>query len=148
MKQLSKLTSISETRPSGYALKFSVPFGIAMILLREKAGIDEFAERNYRNEEVLELASKVKIMGYESDEFPKHLPGWVRIAMKDGTIYEHRIKFERGSLDNPTSDGEIRAKYYDNALRALPSEKVKKIENLIDELENLDDVSKLMRLCY
>ena len=147
-QQLAKLTSIAQTRPSGYALKFSAPFGIAMALIRGKAGIDEFAEHNYKDKEALELASKVKVTGYESDEFPKHLPGWVIIKMKDGNVYEHRIKFERGAIENPTSDDEIKAKYYDNALRALPRDKVKEIVTIVEDLEKLDDVSKLMRLCY
>ena len=94
------------------------------------------------------LRSKVKITGYETSEYPKHLPGWMIIRMRDGTFYEHRIKFERGCLENPIPEEDIRAKYFGNASRALPDKKLKEIEKLVDGLEELDDVSRLIELCY
>ena len=142
------MKSLSQTRPSGYALKFSAPFAISMALTRGKAGIDEFEEHNYRNKQVLELASKVKITGYESSEYPKHLPGWLIIRMKNGTTYEHRIKFERGCLENPIPEEDIRAKYYDNASRGVSAEKVREIEKRVDDLENVGNIADLIRLCY
>lgn len=145
---LTRLPSLVQTRPSGYALKYSAPFGIAMALIRGKAGIDEFEEHNYKDKEVMELASKVKVTGYESDEFPKHSPGWLIIKMKDGTAYEHREKFEKGSLENPISEEEMRAKYYDNASRVLPKRKVQEIQEIIDNLENLSDTANLLKLCF
>lgn len=147
-EELLRFKNLSQKRPSGYALKFSLPFGVAMALIRGKAGIDEFEEHNYKNKEALELGSRIEITGYESDEYPKHLPGWLLIKMKDGTVYEHRVKFERGCLENPIPEEEIRAKYHDNALRALPRDRVEQVEEMIDNLEDLDDISKLMKLCY
>ena len=41
--------------PTSYAAKFSLPFSIAVMLIRGKAGLEEFSDEAIRDPEILEL---------------------------------------------------------------------------------------------
>ena len=63
---------------SSYGAKFSLPYSIAVMLVRGRAGLDEFTEAAIRDPIVLELAEKVR---YELDptiDYPRHFSGHVK----------------------------------------------------------------------
>ena len=73
---------------SSYGAKFSLPFSIAVMLVRGRAGLDEFSDAAIRDPKLLELAAKVR---YELDptiDYPRHFEGHVKVKMNDGTVLE------------------------------------------------------------
>jgi 2-methylcitrate dehydratase PrpD len=109
---------------SGYAAKFSLPYLIAVILVRGRAGLAEFADGAVRDPEVLEVARRVR---YELDpaiDYPRQFVGDVEIALRDGRIARERQDRPRGGPDAPLTRGELEAKFRGNAAPVLPGERV------------------------
>jgi 2-methylcitrate dehydratase PrpD len=134
------------TPPTSYAAKFSLPFSIAVMLIRGKAGLDEFSDEAIRDSEILSLASKVR---YELDptiDYPRHFSGHVKIKLADGTVLEENQPHPRGGLESPLPPEEIEQKFRANARLALPAEKVDRIVDSVKKLEHLSSITALSDL--
>jgi 2-methylcitrate dehydratase PrpD len=113
--------------PNGYAAKFSLPYLLATILVRGRAGLAEFADEAARDPEVLGLARRV---GYELDatiDYPRQFVGDVEITLTDGRVLRERQDRPRGGPDAPLTPAQIEAKFRGNAGLALPADKVERI---------------------
>ena len=110
--------------PNGYAAKFSLPYLIAVILVRGRAGLAEFADDAVRDPEVLDVARRVS---YELDptiDYPRQFVGDVEIVLADGRTARERQDRPRGGPDAPLTRDELEAKFRGNAALALPVEQV------------------------
>lgn len=134
-------------RPSSsYGAKFSLPYSIAVMLVRGKAGLEEFSDQAIADPAVLSVAEKVR---YELDptiDYPRHFSGHVRVRLKDGTVLEESQPYPRGGLESPLPPAEIEGKFRANALLALSREKVEKIVATVRVLEQLPSVTTLAYL--
>ena len=71
---------------SSYGAKFSLPYSLAVMLIRGRAGLDEFTDAAILDPEVLRLAAKVR---YELDptiDYPRHFSGHVKVVLDDGSF--------------------------------------------------------------
>src|SRR5256714_14750470 len=69
--------------PNGYAAKFSLPYLIAVILVKGRAGLAEFTDAAVRDRDVLRLASRGT---YELDptiDYPRQFVGDVEGTLGD-----------------------------------------------------------------
>lgn len=134
-------------RPStSYGAKFSLPYSIAVMLVRGKAGLGEFSEKATHDSQILSVAGKVR---YELDptiDYPRHFSGHVRIKLKNGTVLEESRPYPRGGLEDPIPPGEIEEKFRANAAFALPRAKVEKVVSAVRELEELRSIRALTNL--
>ncbi|HEU4345632.1 MAG TPA: MmgE/PrpD family protein [Candidatus Binatia bacterium] len=131
---------------SSYGAKFSLPYSIAVILTRGRAGLEEFTEEAIRAPEVLELASKVR---YELDptiDYPRHFSGHVKIRLRDGTLLEENQPYPRGGLELPLPPNEIEGKFRANAKMALAEKTVETIIATVRRLEELEKIEELSNL--
>jgi 2-methylcitrate dehydratase PrpD len=132
--------------PTSYAAKFSLPFSIAVMLVRGKAGLGEFSEEAIRNDEVLRLAAKVR---YELDstiDYPRHFSGHVKIRLQDGTVLEENQPHPRGGFESPLPPEEIEEKFRANGRLALPHTKVEGIIDLVRRMEQLSSIGAVSSL--
>jgi 2-methylcitrate dehydratase PrpD len=131
-------------RPAtSYGAKFSLPYSIAVVLARGRAGLEEFSDSAIRDPQVLSLAEKVR---YELDptiDYPRHFSGHVKIKLKDGRVLEENQPYPRGGLESPLPPSEIEEKFRANARLALPQEKVEKIVAAIRKLDDLPEIKTL-----
>jgi 2-methylcitrate dehydratase PrpD len=107
--------------PNGYAAKFSLPYLIAVILVKGRAGLAEFTDAAVRDPDVLRLASRVT---YELDptiDYPRQFVGDVEVTLADGRRLRERQDRPRGGPDAPLTRAEIEAKFRGNAGLALPA---------------------------
>jgi len=107
--------------PNGYAAKFSLPYLIAVILVKGRAGLAEFTDAAVRDRDVLRVASRVT---YELDptiDYPRQFVGDVEVTLTDGRRLRERQDRPRGGPDAPLSRAEIEAKFRGNAGLALPA---------------------------
>jgi 2-methylcitrate dehydratase PrpD len=107
--------------PNGYAAKFSLPYLIAVVLVKGRAGLAEFTDAAVRDREVLRLASRVT---YELDptiDYPRQFVGDVEVTLADGRRLRERQGRPRGGPDAPLTRAEIEAKFRGNAGLALPA---------------------------
>jgi len=128
---------------NGYAAKFSLPYLIAVMLVRGGAGLGDFTDDAVGDPRVLALAARV---AYEVDptiDYPRQFVGHVRVTLADGRVLEARQDHPRGGPDFPMTDKELEAKFRDNARRALPEERIDRIVDEIARLAELDSLTPL-----
>ena len=76
--------------PNGYAAKFSLPYLVAVILVKGRAGLAEFEDAAVRDPDVLALAGRVS---YELDpaiDYPRQFVGDVEVTLADGRVLRER----------------------------------------------------------
>jgi 2-methylcitrate dehydratase PrpD len=132
--------------PTSYAAKFSLPFSIAVMLIRGKAGLEEFSDEAIRDSQILSLASKVR---YELDptiDYPRHFSGHVKIVLVDGSVLEENQPHPRGGLESPLPPEEIEAKFRANARLALSEGQLDLIVKSVKTLEQLASITALSDL--
>jgi len=128
---------------SSYGAKFSLPYSIAVMLIRGRVGLEEFSESAIRDHELLALAAKVR---YEIDptiDYPRHFEGHVQLKMKDGSVFTEDQLHPRGGYEDPLPPEEIEAKFHANARLALAEHDVEEIIRLVQQLDALPSISRL-----
>lgn len=119
--------------------KMSTPYSVAVALLKEKAGIDEFESATIKNTQIQDLLQKVVVTQNTemTNQVPEKRPAKVSITMKDGTVYSKQIDLAKGEPENPFTKFELEDKFislvtYNN----LNIEEAKKLLNKIYNFEN------------
>ena len=128
---------------SSYGAKFSLPYSLAVMLTRGRAGLDEFNDETIHDAKILELAAKIR---YELDptiDYPRHFSGHVKVKMNDGKVLEENRPHPRGGFEDPLPPAEIEGKFRANARLALSTSKVDEIVKLIDRLEEIPSIGIL-----
>jgi 2-methylcitrate dehydratase PrpD len=137
---------LAKRRPqNGYAAKFSLPYLVAVILVKGKAGLAEFTDEAVRDEAVLRVAEKVT---YELDpgiDYPRQFVGDVRIRLEDGGVVEERQDHPRGGPDVPLAREELEAKFRDNARLLLPDERIDQVISEVGGMAAHPHLASLMR---
>jgi 2-methylcitrate dehydratase PrpD len=129
---------------NGYAAKFSLPYLLAVILVKGRATLAEFTDDASRDQTVLDVAGKV---GYEVDptiDYPRQFIGHVAITLRDGRILEERQDHPRGGPDFPITRDEIESKFLGNAVLAVPEEQAARVVQLVGALATQGDLTILM----
>lgn len=131
---------------SSYGAKFSLPFSIALMLIRGRAGLEEFSEEAIHDPELLRLAERVRYVLDPTIDYPRHFSGHVKVKLKDGTILEENQAHPRGGLESPLPPGEIEDKFRANAALALPEKTGERIIAAVEDLETLPSIGALTDL--
>ena len=100
--------------PNAYAAKFSVPYAIAVALLKDNAGLGEYTDALAHDPELRALASKVSYIVDPANPYPKQFTGHLRVTLQDGTVHEHEQSYFKGGTEHPLSDDDIRHKFHAN----------------------------------
>ncbi len=151
----SNVSTLFRHRPTtGLEAKFSMEFGVAIILLEGKAGLSQFTDAVVQRPDVQDLIHRSNFR--VDPEFNKAEgsgenlqtvlvePGIIKIYMKDGRVIKGRTSPSKGSPQNPMSYDEVADKFRGNAEFAKwPARKAEFIINQVKSLENLSDVSQL-----
>jgi hypothetical protein len=99
---------------NGYAAKFSIPYGIALGLLRNNAGLGEYTDETVTDPLLRSLAAKVTYRIDPTNPYPRQFTGHLRITLDNGTVHEHRQDFFKGGADHPLSDDDLLHKFAAN----------------------------------
>jgi len=129
---------------NGYAAKFSLPYLVALMLVKERATLAEFTDEAARDRRVLAVAGKV---GYEVDatiDYPRQFIGHVAIRLRDGRLLEERQDHPRGGPDFPLTREEVEAKFLGNAALAVPAEQSARVVKLVGDLAAQEHITTLM----
>ena len=100
--------------PNAYAAKFSIPYAIAVALLKDNAGLGEYTDALAHDGELRALASKVSYIVDPVNPYPKQFTGHLRVTLADGTVHEHHQGWFKGGAEHPLSDDDIRHKFHAN----------------------------------
>ncbi len=102
--------------PNGYAAKFSVPYAIAVGMLRNDAGLGEYQESVVRDPAVRALAGKIRYVIDASNPYPRQFTGHLRVTLNSGEIREARQGHFRGGVEEPLSFDDLVKKFRANCL--------------------------------
>ncbi len=135
-------------RPNtSYAALFSLPYCLAVNLVKGRATLEDFEERHLGDARVLEVAGKVSCRGVHSDRFPRYLHGGVRMTLRDGRAFSRDEPINWGNPENPMEWADVEAKFRGNAGRVLSPECVDSAVESALAFDAAPDASALMSAC-
>jgi 2-methylcitrate dehydratase PrpD len=105
---------LKQRPPTDYAAKFSVPYGVALGLVRGHADLGDFTPEGIIDPGLLDIAQKV---GFEVDPdnpYPAAFTGHIRIDYTDGRVEEIAQGHMRGGMVEPLTRDQIDAKFRAN----------------------------------
>jgi 2-methylcitrate dehydratase PrpD len=129
--------------PNGYAAKFSLPYLVAVMLVKGEAGLADFTDEAAADPAVLAVAARV---GYELDptiDYPRRFIGDVRVTLDDGRVLQARQDHPRGGPDFPLTRADLEAKFRGNAGLRLPADRIARIVAAVGALATLPDLREL-----
>ena len=128
--------------------KMSIPYSVAVALIKGSANMEEFTEDAVADSDVLSLAQKVSVR--ENEELTKLCPGKrvsiVTIIFSDGSQLKKRVDFPKGEPENPLSRQELESKFRSLAKSGGLSQN--ECEEVISEIEKESlDLNKILQIC-
>lgn len=141
------VTTLLHHRPTtGLQAKFSMEFGIAVLLLERKSGLAEYTDAVVQRPEVQEMIRRVNFyVDAEADEagFDK-MTSIINVHMKDGRVLTGRAQFAKGSPANPMSYEEVADKFRGCAdFAQWPRKKADAVIELVKTIESASDMSRM-----
>ena len=129
--------------------QFSVPWAIATALVNGKVTVGDFTEKAIKNENVLKISRKV--IGQLDPDLSRHGvgPARVSIKMKNGAEYSEYVEFCLGSVERPTTIEDCARKFrecYPSSVKPFSAETAEKIIDMILHLEDVKDVTEIVRM--
>ena len=127
---------------SGLDGKFSVEYCAAVALLDGQVVIDSFTDQRRFAADMEETLGKIRLDPVEQE------PGVVRVTaqLKDGRTVSDECRGFKGSAGNPMTREERMFKAWDCVGRALPKPDGERMIALLEDLENVPDISELMQI--
>jgi len=100
---------------NGYAAKFSIPYLLAVGLVRGNVGFEDFTDAAVADPAVLGAAAKVKYVIDPDNPYPNAFTGHIHVTLNDGRVMEVRQAHFRGGAEEPLTRDDILAKFRLNA---------------------------------
>lgn len=123
--------------------KFSVQYVLSRALLERKVTIEHFEGEAFRDADVRRVMSRVHVAPYTTAQFPEdnHFGAEVKVTLRGGTVLTAKVDQPAGRTSaNPLSREELKAKFDNCALRAVPAARVHALYDAIDGFDKLADV--------
>lgn len=127
--------------------QFSLPFGIATVLVNGRATVSEFRESQLANPAILHLARAVSIHHDEALDraYPALWPSWCEIRLDDGRVLRGAVNTTRGEPENPLTPAEVRAKFDALATPYWSDPQARAVAEAVERIERTE-VRRLMDL--
>ncbi len=140
----SHLRNLMYDNPIGpMQAKFSLEYGMAVGLLRGRAGLLEYSNEAVEDKDIralMDLTTKDYIEKLES-EFPTE----VHVTLKSGEKVSTSIKMPIGSIANPLSDDQLWDKFSACLEGQIPEKNQIKARNDLANLESIANIASLMQ---
>ena len=124
--------------------RISLQYTIAEALYTGRLGKTAYSEGNLRNPEILALARRVHYYVDRGFPGPGRFTGAVRITLNDGRVISETQEHNLGSVENPMSAAQLRAKFDGNADGILNVGERDRLADEIDRLERLEDAAVIV----
>ncbi len=136
----------AKRRPdSDNAMRYSLPYCIAMALKYNQLGHAEINNRYLNDPELEALMDKVTCITDPAAAVKGHFPGDVKIILTNGQTYSMQQKSEMGgSPECPMDPALLVKKFTENASMCLSEEKVAELLQKLPDFENLETVADII----
>lgn len=129
-----------------YQALFSVPYGVALALVRGRIDLAAFHDEPLNDPAVLALAARTHCLDDPGSDFPAHFPGEITVHLKDGRSLNCRKATSLGTPETPLSRDAVLAKFMANATRAISTQAAQQLAARVLRLETLASLDELMAL--
>lgn len=128
--------------------KFSVPWAVACVLVRGKAGPDEFRDEALADPLIRSVSERVTVREdpLYSSMTPAKRPARIKVQTVDGRIFEWEVFGSAGGPDAPLSDARVHEKFRILADPIIGEERASAVIDMVTHLIDLNDISELTRL--
>lgn len=131
--------------------QFSLPYTVSVAILNHKVTFANFSIEAIKNIDVLMLAKKVKVIldPNKDKQNPFVCPADVEIFTIDGGRYSKNTEFIKGHPKNRFTFSECVEKFMEcsrQAAMSVSSDRLRKVIELVENLEQLDDVTEIINL--
>jgi 2-methylcitrate dehydratase PrpD len=129
--------------------KFCVPFQMASMIIRRKAGVGEFSDEFVQSPEVQGMMDRVEaVIDPEIDALGRDkIVSRIEVRLKNGRILRGSSpEHYRGGPLNPLSRDELVEKFQDCVQSTLNPNQAGKVIRAIESLEDLDSISMLIQM--
>ncbi|MFQ6111399.1 MAG: MmgE/PrpD family protein [Nitrospinota bacterium] len=130
--------------------QFSIPYTVAVALLRGDVFIADFQEDSIREPRVLDLAKKVRVRVDEDHKRDRLMaPTTVEVRLEGGGLLKKKVEVMKGHPLNPLSWEELTGKFsrcVTFAARPFSGEQTGRIIETVRHLDQLEDVTELVGL--
>jgi 2-methylcitrate dehydratase PrpD len=126
---------------------FNLQYTVASALLRKNIKLEYFTEEFVRDPKIIDLINKIRLT--PTMPLDKPLGARVKIKMKQGNEYDKRIDMPKGNgIFTPLTKADMRKKYFDNVAfsKTVSMEKAEKVLNLIERIEEVDNINRIIKL--
>ena len=117
-----------------------MPFILAVALLDGKVTLEQFTEEKIHDPRVRAVMEKIRHRSNERQAGQAEPPDRITVKLKNGVVHSIEVA-ERMTLKTKS---EIHAKYMSCATVALSRTRAEQLGELIDQLENVPDIARLM----
>ncbi len=143
----SKIKVFEDYRPRSFIdAEFSLPYIAAMLLLRVPTGYGWLDGERWNDPSIQQLADRIHLEVDPTAEAQaaKGLPlTRVSVEFADGRVEHAEAGFARGHPQNPLSASELASKFSSLAERAIGLSRANELNSLIDDLDQVADISQL-----
>jgi 2-methylcitrate dehydratase PrpD len=133
---------------NGYAAKHSIPYNVAVRLVRKSNDLMAYSDEVVSNSQVRALTQKVRVL--EDPELtamlPDVRPARVEVKLLSGETFTETVERPIGGFDRPLSDQELAEKFRHLAGMILAPSAISALEQMLKSLPDLDDVCILSPL--
>ncbi len=124
----------------------SLPYLVAVALIKGDVWLNDFEEYNYRNPERLALMQKIEV--YEDEEYTKDYPESYRfrieIFLHSGDKFIRDVRYAKGHPKNPLSDSEIESKFRKLSKGVMSRQQIDLVLGKLWHLEEEEMVSDII----
>ena len=128
--------------------KFSLQFGLGILLLERKAGIHQYRDEVVSRPDVREAMKKVE--PYKDEEIEKQgyalIRGKISIEMEDGTVHERMSELSRGTPQRPMDREELYEKFKECCGLVYGEKQIAQIERLLYKVDTIENIHSLIEL--
>ncbi len=126
--------------------KFSIPFSVAVALVKRGVRIRDFTRDAIMDPSVLKMAQKINGKPELSFDTEGTIPGKIDVKTKSGKVFSKWVEFPRGHPKNPVTIEEIITKFKECiAFSHKPVDK-SNAEQVVDLVMNMEKVSNVGRI--
>lgn len=128
---------------------YSIQYCVANALLRKSCKLRHFDESLVREPEIMEIINKIHVTPDPALDKRNPLATDIEVRMRDGAVYYKSVDFARGMPERPLIKEELMDKFQDCVSfggKSLPKGNLKRIISLVDGLEKVKDVRRLIPL--
>jgi len=145
--RLCEPADVKVTPPNPDSAQTSIPYTISTALIEGRVGIPEVSGDKIRDPRILSLARKVKVTVDTAFDEGMAVRGWVKVRMKDGKEQVAEVNASKGSPGNPYTEKDVSDKFMSNATMVIPEAKARRLAEIVKNMDDLSDISRIMELC-